>query len=145
MNYEELVSDFAQCTRTILELVEDQAARGAPETALTSRALVLSALNPELKRAGYPPIQIRIGLEAGEGLVDIVGDPGTKRTHTLVGDFLDMSVKLQGVAPPGGICVGYILERNLHVTWRRQLTKLDPAPGWNYVEERGNQFRIYAI
>ncbi len=44
MNYEELVSDFAQRTKANLDLVEMHAARGAPHTAFEVTQLVNSML-----------------------------------------------------------------------------------------------------
>jgi len=91
---------------------------------MTLRRLVYYGLNPALKELGYPEIEIRIGIEAGEGIATAIGSSDTKRTVDLVGDFIHMAAKLQAHAPPGGIYIGYINERNLHVGWRQQLTRV---------------------
>ena len=88
---------------------------------------------------------VRIGIEAGEGVATVIGDPNTKRSIDLVGDFINMAAKLQSIAPPGGIYVGYLCQRNLHIAWREQFVRLDTSSlAWPYQGEEGVPYPVFA-
>src|SRR5579872_422791 len=95
----------------------------ALDCALTMRRLVYEGLNPAFDEWGFPTIEIPIGIEGGEGVASMLGSVATKRSVDLVGDFISIAAKLQAIAPPGGVYVGYITERNLHIGWRQQLAR----------------------
>jgi class 3 adenylate cyclase len=116
----------------------------ALDCAVTLRRLVYYGLNPALEEWGYRPVEIRIGIEGGEGVAVALGSPDTKRSIDLVGDFINMAAKLQALAPPGGIYVGYVSERNLHVDWRQQLKRISLPDGWEYRDAKGNPYAIFA-
>jgi class 3 adenylate cyclase len=115
----------------------------AVDCALTMRRLVYDGLNPAFKEWGLPPIEIRIGIEGGEGVVSMLGSATTKRSVDLIGDFISIASKLQAMAPPGGIYIGYITERNLHVGWRQQLNRVETPESWSFTDETGNPYPVF--
>jgi class 3 adenylate cyclase len=115
----------------------------ALDCALTMRRLVYEGLNPAFVEWDYPSIEIRIGIEGGEGIATILGDSSTKRSIDLIGDFISMAAKLEASAPPGGIYLGYITERNLHTAWRQQLLRVSMPATWDYLDDRGNSYPVY--
>ncbi len=115
----------------------------ALDCALTMRRLAYEGLNPAFAEWGFPEIEIRIGIEGGEGVAALIGDAGTKRSYDLVGDFISIASKLQGVATRGAIYIGFITERNLHTRWRKQLIKVTLPNGWDYQDEDGNPYAVY--
>jgi class 3 adenylate cyclase len=115
----------------------------ALDCALTMRRLVYEGLNPAFVGWRFPQIEIRIGIEGGEGIAMVLGDSGTKRSVDLVGDFISIAAKLQGLAPPGGIYIGYICERNLHTGWRAQLDRVETPSSWEYSDIEGNKYPVY--
>jgi class 3 adenylate cyclase len=62
--------------------------------------LVYCGLNPALKKWGYPPVDIRIGIEGGEGVAARLGSSDTRRSVDLLGDFINMASKLQALDRP---------------------------------------------
>ncbi len=59
---------------------------------------------------GWP--RFRVGINSGEAAVGILGAAGG-RTHTAIGDTVNLAARLQGVAPVGGIAVGAETARRL--------------------------------
>ncbi len=82
---------------------EDDAER-AVRTAIEMQA-VLSELNRGFAAEGRPQLAMRIGVEAGEVLVDQERASGP-RDRMLTGDAVNTASRLQGAAEPGRIVVG---------------------------------------
>jgi class 3 adenylate cyclase len=68
-------------------------------------ALALQRLAAEIasQHPGWPPF--RVGVNSGEALVGVVGDRG-HRIHGVFGDAVNLGARLEGQAPPGGVCIG---------------------------------------
>jgi class 3 adenylate cyclase/tetratricopeptide (TPR) repeat protein len=66
---------------------------------------ILSELNRGFAAEGKPTLQMRIGLEAGEVLVDLERAAG-RRDRMLTGDAVNIAARLQTSAQPGHILVG---------------------------------------
>ena len=82
---------------------EDDAER-AVRAAMAMQA-VLSELNEEFAAEGKPRLAMRIGVEAGEVLVDLERASGP-RDRMLTGDAVNTAARLQTAAEPGRIVVG---------------------------------------
>lgn len=52
---------------------------------------------------GWP--RFRVGVNTGPALVGVVGASGG-RTHTVIGDTVNVAARLEAAAPPGGVLVG---------------------------------------
>lgn len=115
----------------------------ALDCALTLRHLVHAVLNDELERAGLPRIDVRLGLEAGEAIVDTQGSPSTNASVDLAGAVVNMAVKVQALAAPGEILVGRAADLGLHTDWREQLEPVDLPPTWTYRNRRGAPYEVY--
>ncbi len=113
----------------------------AIDCALTMRALVYDALNPEFIEAGLPPIDIRVGIDAGEAAVLVLGSPTTKRHADIIGEVVSLACKVEATGEAGAIRVGGIAARSMHLHWRE---RMEPAPmpdGWAYTDENGVRTR----
>src|SRR6478672_1728952 len=66
---------------------------------------VLSELNHAFVAEGMPELQMRIGVESGEILVDQDRVSGP-RDRMLTGDAVNVAARLQGAAEPGRVIVG---------------------------------------
>jgi class 3 adenylate cyclase len=82
---------------------EDDAER-AVRAALEMQA-VLSELNRGFAAEGKPTLAMRIGIEAGEVLVDVERVSGP-RDRMLTGDAVNTAARLQTAAEPGQVVVG---------------------------------------
>ena len=113
---------------------EDDAER-AVRAALEMHA-VLSELNRGFATEGKPTLQMRIGIEAGEVLVDLERASGP-RDRMLTGDAVNTAARLQAAADPGKTYVGaaaYTTTKDV-IDYREldALTlkgKAEPVPAW---------------
>jgi class 3 adenylate cyclase/tetratricopeptide (TPR) repeat protein len=98
---------------------------------------VLSELNRGFSSEGKPQLAMRIGIEAGEVLVDIERATGA-RDRMLTGDAVNVAARLQSAAEPGHIVVGPSVYASVKDVIRLAelppLTlkgKAEPVPAWN--------------
>jgi class 3 adenylate cyclase/tetratricopeptide (TPR) repeat protein len=113
---------------------EDDAER-AVRAALEMHA-VLSELNRGFAAEGKPTLEMRIGIEAGEVLVDLERASGP-RDRMLTGDAVNTAARLQSSAEPGGVVVGpAVYASTKDVIEYRELEpltlkgKAEPVPAW---------------
>jgi hypothetical protein len=106
---------------------------------------VLSELNHAFAAEGMPELQMRIGVEAGEILVDQDRVSGP-RDRMLTGDAVNVAARLQSSAEPGRIIVG----PGVHAATKdpieyRELPplelkgKAEPVPAWQALRIRAQQ------
>jgi class 3 adenylate cyclase len=117
-----------------------QAHEDDPERAVRA-ALELQAVLSELNRGfaaeGRPTLQMRVGVEAGEVLVDLERAAGP-RDRMLTGDAVNTASRLQSAAEPGHVVVGpsaYAATKDV-IEYREleplQLKgKAQPVPAWD--------------
>jgi class 3 adenylate cyclase len=117
----------------------------AIDCALTMHGLVYAAINPCLAEAGLPKIDIRIGLDSGQASVLVLGSSETKRHADIIGAAVSLASKVQGLSTPGGICLGEVLERNLHVMWREICELCPPPSGWAYKGLEGKPYKVFRV
>jgi class 3 adenylate cyclase/tetratricopeptide (TPR) repeat protein len=113
---------------------EDDAER-AVRASLEMQAIV-SELNRGFAAEGKPTLQMRIGLEAGEVLVDLQRASGP-RDRMLTGDAVNTAARLQSAAQPGQIVAGpAVYASTKDVIEYADLPPLDlkgkaePVPAW---------------
>jgi class 3 adenylate cyclase/tetratricopeptide (TPR) repeat protein len=113
---------------------EDDAER-AVRAALEMHA-VLSELNRGFAAEGKPTLAMRIGIEAGEVLVDVERASGA-RDRMLTGDAVNTAARLQTAAEPGHTVVGpAVYASTKDVIEYRELEplvlkgKAEPVPAW---------------
>src|SRR3990172_9537862 len=113
---------------------EDDAER-AVRAALEMHA-VLSELNRGFAAEGKPTLEMRIGVEAGEVLVDLERASGP-RDRMLTGDAVNTAARLQTSAEPGRTVVGpAVYASTKDVNEYRELEplalkgKAEPVPAW---------------
>jgi class 3 adenylate cyclase len=117
----------------------------AIDCALTLRGLVYKALNPIFKEQGFPPIDIRIGLDAGEAYVETIGSPETKQHKDIIGEVVNLATKIQAQAKPGEIYLGDVVERNLHITWRQICEPVKLGRDWDYKDFSGKPYKVHRV
>ena len=121
---------------------EDDAER-AVRAALEMQA-VLSELNRGFAAEGKPTLAMRIGVEAGEVLVDLERASGP-RDRMLTGDAVNTAAAAQSAAEPGHVVVGPgVYAATKDVIEYRELPPLDlkgkaePVPAWQALADQGD-------
>ena len=97
---------------------------------------VLSELNRGFAAEGKPQLEMRVGVEAGEVLVDLERVSGP-RDRMLTGDAVNTAARLQTAAEPGHVVVGpSVYASTKEVIEYRELEplalkgKAEPVPAW---------------
>lgn len=117
----------------------------AIDCALTMRGLVYRALNPALRAAGLPTIEMRFGIDAGEAAVVVLGNSETKRHADIIGEVVSLACKIESRGKPGDIQVGGVAARAMHTHWRELLEHVPTPSDWAYTDEYGNPYPYYRV
>src|SRR5947207_4581215 len=119
-------------------------AERAVRAALEMQA-ILSELNRGFAAEGKPELAMRIGVEAGEVLVDVERASGP-RDRMLTGDAVNTAARLQTEAEPGRVLVGPgVFAATKDVIEYRELPALDlkgkaePVPAWGALRVKPKQ------
>ncbi|HKX45782.1 MAG TPA: adenylate/guanylate cyclase domain-containing protein [Planctomycetota bacterium] len=116
------------------------------DCALTLRRLVYNGMNNVLRELGRPAIDIRIGLDSGPAAILVIGSGRTKQHKDLIGDVVSLACKIQAQAPSGGIALGDVTARSLHVRWREICTEMPMPPTWSYRDRETNEpYRVHRV
>jgi class 3 adenylate cyclase/tetratricopeptide (TPR) repeat protein len=106
---------------------------------------VLSELNRGFSAEGKPELAMRVGVEAGEVLVDVERVSGP-RDRMLTGDAVNTAARLQSAGDPGKVLVGAgVYAATKDVIEYRELPALDlkgkaePVPAWQALRIRAKQ------
>jgi predicted ATPase/class 3 adenylate cyclase len=131
---EKFIGDGILALFGVPDVHEDDSER-AVRAALEIQA-VLSELNRSFVATGRPEVSIRIGIDAGEVLVDLDRTAAT-RDRMLTGDAVNTASRLQGAAEPGTVVVGQsVYEATRDVVRFRELIPLElkgkreAVPAW---------------
>jgi len=93
---------------------------------LTLAGLMQNSVNPGLQAANLPPLQIRIGADAGQSIAKKISIPSTGFELTdISSDALNRAVKIQEAAPSGKVAIGFALYSLLHVQWLERCKPMD--------------------
>jgi class 3 adenylate cyclase len=116
----------------------------ALDCGLCLQRLLGRGVNPELVKRGLAPIQARIGIEAGEASVVLLGAAASKRHADLVGNVLAVAANVRKQAEPSEVLVGGVCERNSHVAWREQCEPVTPSADWPY-HTGGQPYQLFRL
>lgn len=117
----------------------------AVDCALTIRQLTYDGLNTALHELGWGPIDIRIGIDSGQALIEVLGSPEAGQQKDIVGQVVNLACKIQSVADAGGVALGESAVRMLHTMWRNACVEIQPNVEWPYTNARGAPYRVYAV
>lgn len=115
----------------------------ALDCALALRLLFHKAINVVLGERSFPQIDVRIGLDAGEAAVVVMGSAETKQHMDIIGSVVSLAAKIQSCANPGQILMGDVVVKNLHTGWRQYCSQIDPGKGWSYKNSEGETYQIH--
>ena len=108
-------------------------------------AVVYTALNTQLERHGLPAVDIRIGADASEASVRVVGSAASRTQPDVYGMALTMAAKIQAVGTPGEVWIGERLHGHLHVKNQVTSVPVEPPASWRFVNGGNWTYKLYAI
>ena len=59
--------------------------------------------------------------------------------------MVNLAVKIQAQAPPGGTCLGQIAVQSLHTRRRKVCEDVNAPADWSYKDERSDPYRFYGF
>lgn len=100
-------------------------------------------LNPAFVKLGLPEINVRIGIDAGMVYVATVGSPNTKRHSDLVGNAVNMTMKIQGLAKKNEVCIGESFHNDF-IRFHKADAKMAKLPvKWKYENGQGKPYKVF--
>ncbi|MCX6570519.1 MAG: adenylate/guanylate cyclase domain-containing protein [Candidatus Aminicenantes bacterium] len=115
------------------------------DCAMLMRKILIHGINPVFMELGLPIIGIRIGIESGAASILTIGNEATKRHVDIIGEVVNLAIKIQACADPNGICVGDIAFRNLYTPRRLMCRQIVPSKGWSYVDPKGEPYKVFMV
>ena len=107
--------------------------------------VIYGVLNPAIKAAGFPGIDVRVGLDANNAKVTPVGSATARRQPDLLGIAVSMASKVQGRGRPGEVWVGQGLFETLHISRQKFLSPAPVAGGWDFVDRSGDPYALHRL
>ncbi len=117
----------------------------AVQAAMAARVLLEKAFNPVAASLGYPAIELRIGIDSGEAYVTVIGNPAGKQEADILGEVVNLAVKVQSLAAPGDLVVGDTTLRNLHTTIRVAFEAVSLPGTWQYIDAKGEPYKVHRL
>jgi class 3 adenylate cyclase len=117
----------------------------AVDCALCIQRLIEHGVGPELEARGLAKVQVRVGVEAGEASVVLLGTGASKRHPDLVGEVLSLAANVRKQAEPREVLLGEVCEQNSHVSWREQCSRIEPRRPWAYTYPDGASYGLFRL
>jgi class 3 adenylate cyclase len=108
-------------------------------------AVVYTALNAQLADHGLPAVDIRIGADASEASVRVVGSASSRTQPDVYGMAVTMAAKIQAVGAPGEVWIGERLHGHLHVNNQVNCVPVESPASWRFVNGGNWAYKLYAI
>ena len=119
--------------------------RKAVLCAMDMLMVVDQGINDVLKDFDFPDLHIRIGIASGEIAVIEYGSTGTRSHIDILGYPMNVTAKIEALAPPDHILIGNATYNGLDVQMRDKLKKLG-LEGHDYIDYRtGDAYLIYSF
>lgn len=111
----------------------------ALDCSIAMRNMVTMGINEVLTSAGFEPLNVRIGMEAGMNQIMQVGGE-----IDIIGHTMNMAAKVTSMAKPNGICVGDKAFSSLNEEIRKKFVPVSTDPSfWKYKNETGESYLVY--
>ncbi len=109
------------------------------------RKIIYDCINPIFKDNSLPKIDVRIGLDSGEGYIQAIRKTKYKDKKELFGRVISFAIKIQDTANPGEIYLGEITEKNIHSSWREKCKKVELNNNFDLRSADGKIYQIYNL
>jgi adenylate cyclase len=119
--------------------------RKAVLCAMDMLIVVDQGINDVLKDFDFPDLHIRIGIDSGEIAVIEYGSTGIRSHIDILGYPMNVTAKIEALAPPDHILIGNATYNGLDTQMRDKLKKLG-LEGHDYIDYRtGDAYLIYSF
>jgi class 3 adenylate cyclase len=112
----------------------------AIDCAISMKYFILNGLNSIFSENGLPKIGFRIGLDSGEVKIATIGLVNSRAHRDLIGQTVNLAVKIQDLAGENQILAGEATIKNAHNIYRNRFQKIDLPEKWEHFKD-GNRER----
>lgn len=106
--------------------------------AVAMNNIVHYGINQAIVNAGFEPLNIRIGIEAGSNKIMLIGGD-----VDIIGFNMNIAAKVQSMARPGHIGIGQQCYAALDSEAQNKFVQLPIGDSWKYKDSDGNPYRLY--
>ncbi|MGQ0376374.1 MAG: adenylate/guanylate cyclase domain-containing protein [Nitrososphaerota archaeon] len=106
--------------------------------AVAMNNIVHHGINRAIIGAGFEPLNIRIGIEAGSNKIMLIGGD-----IDIIGFNMNIAAKVQSMARPGHIGIGQQCYAALDEESQSKFVQLDLGDSWKYKDSEGNHYKLY--
>jgi len=106
--------------------------------AMEMKNLLQEGVNAAITKAGFEPLNIRIGIEAGANKIMLIaGDVD------IIGFNMNIAAKVQSTVKPGGVGIGQNCYAALDKEGQSYFVPLKLDSSWKYKDSDGNPYKLY--
>lgn len=110
------------------------------------KLIIIHTINLVLEDKNLPKLHFRIGLDSGEAIVKTLGMNEIVSFKDLIGETVNLAVKIQEIAGEDQILAGGSVVYNAHTFWRKKLQKIKRPSNWNHKDKvSGKIYNIYTL
>ena len=106
--------------------------------AVAMNNIVHYGINKAIVDAGFEPLNIRIGIEAGSNKIMLIGGD-----VDIIGFNMNIAAKVQSIAKPGHIGIGQRCYAALDQDAQSKFVQLGTGDSWKYKDSEGNPYKLY--
>ena len=109
--------------------------------------VIQEGINPILNQYDYPDLMVKIGMDFGQNIVLRYGSNHDASHIDLIGPAMNMAAKIQSLAKPNQILVGYDVFQRLHPESQVHFKELVMSGDkWKYRSRRtGEIYKVYEL
>jgi len=123
----------------------DLVAEKTTECGKSMIAVIENAINPVLKKEGYPELKVKITAGIGMASVILYSSDKSKAHIDIIGLLLNLAAKMQSVTKPNQIVIGEQIYKRLNSKLKTLFQRVDTdTTGWNYKIIDGKTYSVYA-
>lgn len=97
-----------------------------------------NSINQAISAAGFEPLNIRVGIEAGKNKIMLIGGD-----VDIIGFNMNIAAKVQSMARPGRIGIGQNCYSALDEDSQKQFAQIELGESWKYKDENGEPYKLY--
>ncbi|MDI1495812.1 MAG: adenylate/guanylate cyclase [Cenarchaeum symbiont of Oopsacas minuta] len=120
-------------------------ANNALNCAITMIETITQGMNPILNQYDYPDLKIKIGIDAGQVVTISYGSEDGNFPIDLIGPPMNIAAKIQSLAKPNQILVGYDVYKKLQLEKQSQFKAIELSSSvWRYHSRvTGDMYGVY--
>ncbi len=108
-------------------------------------AVIEKGINPILNQYDYPDLMVKVGIDFGKNIVVRYGSDERNSHVDLMGPAMNIAAKIQGLARPNQVLIGYDVYSRLHPSIQKRFKEIIwKNKEWRYRSRiTGEIYKVY--